>query len=261
MKDPEKRDYEYHGLLAESWDLLRGDTSGWPDRQYYREIILNGGQPALDVGCGTGRLLLDYMGDGLDIDGVDVSVEMLDICRRKASELGLTPTLYEQSMEDLDLPRKYRTTIVPSASFQLVTDLEDASVALRKFHQPLLPGGILVMSIMDISHKKPIEWKLLGEKTRPEDDVTVKKWWRSTFDWETNLQHTQDRYELVQDDEVIYSELHTWSPATRNYNQAEIKAMLVDAGFETVHAVVDNSDRPAPPEEEDFVVLATRSSE
>jgi ubiquinone/menaquinone biosynthesis C-methylase UbiE len=248
-------------MLAESWDLLRGDTSGWSDRPYFREIVLNDGQPALDVGCGTGRLLLDYMGDGLDIDGVDVSVEMLDICRRKAKELGLTPTLYEQSMEDLDLPRRYRTIIVPSASFQLVTDLEDASIALSKFHQHLVPGGILAMSIMDISHKKPIEWKLLVEKTRPEDDVTVKKWWRSIFDWETNLQHTEDRYELVQNDEVIYSELHTWSPATRNYNQAKIKDMLVDAGFETVHAVVDYSKKTASPEEEDFVVLGTRSSE
>jgi ubiquinone/menaquinone biosynthesis C-methylase UbiE len=74
-------DYEYRGLISQAWDLLRGDTSNWGDRAFYRDIIRASGQPALDIGCGTGRLLLDYLADGIDIDGVDVSPEMLDICR------------------------------------------------------------------------------------------------------------------------------------------------------------------------------------
>ena len=65
--------YEYRDLLAQTWDLFRGDTSGWVDRFFYRDIITEYGQPVLDVGCGTGRLLLDYMGEGVDIDGVDNS--------------------------------------------------------------------------------------------------------------------------------------------------------------------------------------------
>ncbi|HYB01252.1 MAG TPA: class I SAM-dependent methyltransferase, partial [Ktedonobacteraceae bacterium] len=77
-------DYEYRGLIAEAWDLLRGDTSEWEDRPFYRDIIRASGQPALDIGCGTGRLLLDYLADGIDIDGVDVSPEMLEVCRQKA---------------------------------------------------------------------------------------------------------------------------------------------------------------------------------
>jgi SAM-dependent methyltransferase len=72
--------YEYQGLLASTWDLLRGDTSQWPDRVFYREVIRQAGEPALDVGCGTGRLLLDYMADGVDVDGVDNSPEMLALC-------------------------------------------------------------------------------------------------------------------------------------------------------------------------------------
>ena len=73
--------YEYHGLMAEAWDLLRGDTSGWDDRPFYLELIRRFGEPALDVGCGTGRLLLDYLAEGIEIDGVDVSPDMLAVCR------------------------------------------------------------------------------------------------------------------------------------------------------------------------------------
>jgi ubiquinone/menaquinone biosynthesis C-methylase UbiE len=47
--------YEYRGMKAAYWDLLRGDTSTWADRPFYRRAILRSGTPALDVGCGTGR--------------------------------------------------------------------------------------------------------------------------------------------------------------------------------------------------------------
>ena len=114
------------GMMASAWDLLRGDTSSWPDRFFYKDLILKYGQPALDVGCGTGRLLLDYLAQGIDIDGVDNSPEMLAICAEKAQQLGLHPQLFEQPMERLNLPRTYRTIIVPSSSFQLLTDLQSA---------------------------------------------------------------------------------------------------------------------------------------
>src|SRR5215210_9371140 len=102
--------------MAAYWDLLRGDTTRWPDRPFFRDLIVESGQPALDVGCGTGRLLLDYLAQGIDIDGVDDSPEMLAICEEKAAKLGLQPNVYQQKMQSLDLPRKYRTIIVPSSS-------------------------------------------------------------------------------------------------------------------------------------------------
>src|SRR5919199_2431796 len=212
-------DYKYRGLIATSWDLLRGDTSNWDDRFFYKDVILNSGQPALDVGCGTGRLLLDYLAGGIDIDGVDNSPEMLALCREKAQQLGLQSRLFQQTMETLDLPRTYRTIIVPSSSFQLVMDLDVAAEALRRFFDHLEPGGTLVMPFMlpeigqatgDVVAE---DWRIAGERPRPEDGALVRRWSRSTYDMAHQLEHTEDCYEVIRDGEVIASEHHARSPA------------------------------------------------
>jgi SAM-dependent methyltransferase len=254
----DSEDYEYRGLIAASWDLLRGDTSDWPDRAFYREIILDDGQPALDVGCGTGRLLLDYLADGIDVDGVDVSPEMLALCRDKAVNLGLSPNLSQQAMEALNLGRTYRTIFVPSSSFQLVTDLSAALKALKRFYLHLEAGGTLVLSIMDVSLDSSEEWQLIGERARPDDDLTVRRWARSDYDPTAQLEHTQDRYELVKDGKVIASELYRRSPATRAYTLDQITDMLVKAGYVNVRGVSGFTSQPASADDEIFCIFGER---
>ena len=80
--------YEYHGLMATTWDLFRGDTSQWEDRFFYLDVVTKYGGPVLDVGCGTGRILLDFITQGVDIDGVDNSPDMLALVQGKSRENG-----------------------------------------------------------------------------------------------------------------------------------------------------------------------------
>ncbi len=255
MREP---DYEYRGLIAASWDLLRGDTTGWPDRPFYRKIIAAGGEPALDVGCGTGRLLLDYLSQGLDVEGVDVSPDMLEMCSRKAERMGLQPTLYQQAVESLDLPRTYRTIFIPSSSFQLVIDPAEAEAALERCHQHLEKGGTLVMSIMDISDDTGGEWVLIAEKERADDGLLVRRWLKSRYDPATCLEHTEDRYELMRDGQVVETEMHARSPATRGYKLDEISKMLEQAGFQDVHATSGFTEEAATPEDSIFCIFGTR---
>lgn len=255
-------DYEYRDLMAESWDLLRGDTSGWTDRPFWRGLIERHGQPALDVGCGTGRILLDYLAQGIEIEGVDNSPDMLAICRRKAAELGLTPMLYQQEMHELDLPRRYRMLAVPSSSFQLVLDEAAAAETLRRFHAHLEPGGVLAMSIMTLSQDgDPEEWQLpkRGQAIRP-DGLLVRRWSRSRFDPATQLDHTADRYELLRDGEVVRTELHERSPATRSYTQDAIADLVRRAGFADVRLVSGFTDEPVKPDDTLFCVIARRDT-
>jgi 2-polyprenyl-3-methyl-5-hydroxy-6-metoxy-1,4-benzoquinol methylase len=64
---------------------------------------------APDLGCGAGRLLLPLLSVGLDIAGCDISPDMLAFCREGAAKQGLTASLYQQAMRDLELPQRYRT--------------------------------------------------------------------------------------------------------------------------------------------------------
>src|SRR6478735_3703953 len=108
---------EYTGLMALAWDPLRGDTSGWEDRSLYLELIEGLGQPVLDVGCGTGRLLLDFLDQGIDIDGLEIAPDMLDILRAKAAVRGLDVSgrVHQGSMESFEPWRRYRVVLVPSS--------------------------------------------------------------------------------------------------------------------------------------------------
>src|SRR2546421_303690 len=104
--------YEFRGLKASTWDLSRGDTSTWTDRAFYLDIVRKHGEPVLDVGCGTGRILFEFLAKGIDIEGIDSSPEMLAICREKAKQLGITAPVHLQQMQQLDLPRRYGTILV-----------------------------------------------------------------------------------------------------------------------------------------------------
>ena len=112
--------------MAEAWDLLRGDTSDWPDRAFYLELIRASGDPVLDVGCGTGRLLLDYASEGIDIDGVDNSPERRALCREKAAAQGREVALFEQGMVARELRRRRRTLHAERAGRRLA-QAEDAA--------------------------------------------------------------------------------------------------------------------------------------
>ncbi len=236
MPDAEQNDYEYRGLIARSWDLLRGDTSKWPDRSLYLDVIGESGQPVLDVGCGTGRLLLDYLGEGIDIEGVDNSPEMLLLCREKAEALGLRPTLFEQQMESLELPRRYQTIIVPSSSFQLLVEPDLAKEAMRRFQDHLLSGGKLVMPFMLFwlgppqTEEQAQKWRGPRESER-EDGALVRRWTRNRFDLDAQLEHTEDRYEVLVDGKVVETEHFSRSPATRWYTQEQSRALFKAAGF------------------------------
>jgi SAM-dependent methyltransferase len=249
-------DYEYYGMLAEFWDLFRGDTSSWDDRFFYLDVVKKYGQPVLDVGCGTGRILLDFMRQGIDIDGVDNSLDMLALLKQKAEKLNLNPIVYQQEMTALSLPRSYQTILVPSSSFQLLLDPASPPLAMKCFYEHLLPGGNLAMPLMTIwKEGNPLESDYSREVIRPEDGATIRRWSHSRFDPETGLEHTIDRYEIVKNGQVVQSEEHRQSPATRSYTQTEAVALFEQAGFKDIQVLSEFTFKPVKPTDTLFSII------
>jgi ubiquinone/menaquinone biosynthesis C-methylase UbiE len=253
--------YDYYGLIASTWDLWRDDTADWEDRHLYLALIRQYGEPALDIGCGTGRLVIDYRQLGIDIDGVDNSPEMLKICRAKADKLGLSLNLYQQNMETLDLPRKYRTIIASSSALQLLTDVDVARATLRRFYDLLEPGGAFVSPFFfDWQEGEPLDtgFELLFEKVRPEDGALVRSWVREWREPAKQWWHTEQRFEVEVNGEVVAREEQRRSPEGRWYTQPEAIQLYRGAGFTDIHALKGFANEPADADARQFCLVGVK---
>lgn len=136
----------YDGILAEAYDLwLAADDLR--DVPVFRGLATDAPGPSLELGCGTGRVLVPMLAAGLDVEGLDASRDMLRACREKAAALGFDPVLHVADMADFDLGRRYGAIFSAVASLSLLTApgaLEGAIAAARRH---LVPGGRLAASM------------------------------------------------------------------------------------------------------------------
>ena len=255
------REIEYQGLMALAWDPLRGDTSGWEDRSFFLAHISEIGEPVLDVGCGTGRLLLDFLSLGLDVDGLEISPDMVVILREKAHRTGLDigGRVHVQAMESMTLPRRYQVIIVPSSSFQLVVDPPAASASMDRFFRHLRPGGTLIMPWIDIAVDYGSQVEERFERvTTLENGSVLRRRFHGRFDAAAGVEHTVDDYDLVRDGVVVERQTIRSSPATRHYQRSEIARLHEAAGFVDLRWFGGFTMNPPVPTDRVVTTLARR---
>lgn len=226
------------GLAVQTWDDFAGDEPH-SDHLAFLHLIENNPGPVLDVGCGLGRLLIPYLASGVDIEGVDSSGEALAICRAKTATMGLTPVLYHQAMQHLELPKRYATIIIPGGSFHLVTDRDEATEALRRLFSHVEAGGILAMSLDDpveeLSNDPALGWRPHGKAIRSRDGAELQQDRRTvSVDGEEQIETNEIRYRVIVDGRIVQEELHMMK--MRLYYWPEIRRILEEAGFSEVRA-------------------------
>ena len=79
---PEYIDY------AQYYDRDHQDTVS--DFGFYLQYAQQCGSPVLELACGTGRLLVPLAESGLAMWGVDISENMLAVCKQKVAARHLT---------------------------------------------------------------------------------------------------------------------------------------------------------------------------
>ena len=97
----------HHGLVARWWAEF--NVAEPEELAYFGAAIRKFCEPALDLGCGTGRILFPLIAEGLDVDDVDISADMIALAQAGAAKRGFKPKLTVQPMHELDIARMYRT--------------------------------------------------------------------------------------------------------------------------------------------------------
>lgn len=253
--------------MAERWTAIR-DV---PQLPFLRRSIERYGGPALDLACGAGRLLVPLRAAGVDVDGADISQDMIDRCREQVQRAGLSANLYCQQMDQLDLPRRYRT-IYMCDSFGLAGSRQRDLDALRRCHSQLEDGGALIFNGVEADYTSPDSWDQWlpeGRRALPEPwpaegsrragvDGTEHVAFFRTLDLDPLEQtYTREvRLEKWQAGELVASEQYTLRGNT--YLKPEVELMLRTAGFGDITVRSGWTDEPATADSEDIVFIAIR---
>jgi SAM-dependent methyltransferase len=195
----------YDGLVAEAYDVWLPPDGRYRDREQFRDLIREGDGPALELGCGNGRLLVGYLADGLEVEGVDSAADMLAICRGHADAAAVAVTLHHADWTTLDLGREYSTIYNPAGSFALIDDEDDARIALLAWRRHLRPGGRLILSMgaPDPEASSDWEWRVRRSATRAADGVTFMVHQAVSLEAGSNLAHSLDRHEVWDPDGTL----------------------------------------------------------
>lgn len=258
----------HYGLVAHYWSEF--NVASPAELGYWRQCIERFGQPALDAGCGTGRLLLPLLAAGLDVDGSDISPDMLALCRTKAEQAGRAPGLFAQPMHELDLPRPYRT-IYMCGVFGIGGNRQQDREALRRVYAALEPGGALVVDLYpdytdarkwqtwatENSRALPQPWPAEGARRKASDGSEYELIVRMVgVDPLEMVKTIEMRARLWRDGQLVAEEDRQLREIV--YTKGELLLMLEQAGFRDVTVTGGLTDAPPTPADDRLLFVARK---
>ena len=256
----------HSGLMSESWAECPSEARELP---FFQQEIARHGQPVLDLACGIGRLLIPLLRLGIDVDGCDISKDMLGYCRNAERE-GFHPGLYQQPMHTLDLPRKYKTIFICNA-FDLGGSRANDLETLRRCQAHLEEGGALIFNIL-AEYTSPESWDgWLSERCKdlpqPWPEEGRRRVGADGSEYVTRIRTVEvDPLEQCFTRQVCIEKWRSGKLAATEeypmhanmYLKNELLLMLNAAGFRDVSVRGDFTDVPATPESKELVFLAMR---
>jgi SAM-dependent methyltransferase len=253
-------------LVADWWAEFNDDG---PEIDYFGQFVARD-QPALDAGCGAGRLLVPWLQAGYDVDGSDASGDMLERCRARAEAQGHSPVLLHQPLHELDPPRRYRT-IVACGVFGLGSSRAQDGQALRCFYEALEPGGLLLLDneAPYANGRMWSRWTATGRAALPEQ-YSAEGMRRDAADGSSLELRSRvlavDPLDQCATMEICARRFHgeeevaieTHQLSMRMYLRDELVLLLERAGFSDVHVSGGYDGLPPTPDHEFLVFAAQR---
>jgi SAM-dependent methyltransferase len=156
MGAPAQAGYELP-FVAEYYDFLPL-IKGRQDLDFYLYYADAAGDPILELGCGTGRILLPMAEAGHRVCGLDFSTQMLARCRKKLEaellEVRERVRLIQGNMVDFDLQERFRLITIPFRPFQHLLRVEEQMSCLRAAHKHLEPSGKIILDLFQTDARR-----------------------------------------------------------------------------------------------------------
>ncbi|MBN1667208.1 MAG: methyltransferase domain-containing protein [Anaerolineales bacterium] len=101
----------------------------------------------LELGCGTGRVLIPLAESGITMTGLDHDAGMLAFLRTRLSPALLASVeLIQADLTDFTLAKRFATILLPCNTYSTLTIAQRVST-LQRVHAHLQPGGRFVTSL------------------------------------------------------------------------------------------------------------------
>jgi SAM-dependent methyltransferase len=259
---------KYHGsaMLAELYDLVPA-YSNRPDKKFYIEYCTAANGEILELGCGTGRILIPVAEAGCHITGLDISEHMLSNCRKKVetSESGISERvrLVEGDMTDFDLGSSFELVIIPFRGFQHLIDIRDQLSCLRSINRHLKEGRTLIIDLFQVDFDRINNPRLIAEtEDLPEHSLPDGRKLRRTS--RITSFHPAEQFNDV---ELIYYVTDTGGTSTRvvdafpfrYFFRYEVEHLLERCGFGLIDVFGDYDKSALGDASPEMIVVARKN--
>ena len=243
---------------ADLYDLTTAPVSAG-DVPFYAALAADAGGPVLELGCGTGRVLLacaEAAGEGW---GVDASPAMLALAARHAAERGLADRvqLVEGDLRSVRLGRRFPLVTIPFRTlFHLRSD-DDSLAALATVHAHLAEGGRLAADVFvpDPALLAAGERLVFAGELEPPDGGRLAVWDHWTVDVAAQTMNRGRVTERLDPDGLVLERRHRLLDVFWRW-PGEVTRLLEQGGFEIVERLGGFDGTPFGDGAEELVVVA-----
>jgi SAM-dependent methyltransferase len=141
----------YDSFIADYYDESPVVRERLQDVAFYRDAVREFGDPVLELGCGTGRIMMALADAGKRITGLDLSERMLERAVKKRAALNKEARervhLVQGDMTQFDLGETFRLVIIPFRPFQHLLEVQHQVDCLDCVRKHLSPGGRLILDV------------------------------------------------------------------------------------------------------------------
>ena len=246
-------------LLARYYDQLHESLT--EDVPLVLELAAENPGPILELGCGTGRLLLPLARAGCEVVGLDNSPEMLNRARgRLAPESARATDKVALVLGDaLSLPpqvtsTRYGLVLIPYNTLLHFAEREVATV-LRQVARVLEPGGRLFIDVASpfaLAEQDDTAVPVLETTLRDEQTGAVEQWSRSHLDAEAQIMHVAWEFRNT----AVAGDSQALDMAYHYYYPHQLELLLRQAGLRLSELWGDYGREPFTEESERLLLLA-----